>query len=217
MNCGLAVFAKFPEPGHVKTRLAKSVGNDEAARIYERLLGHFHEHTLAHLPGEFSVTWYCDPRKPIGAYRELFAFTGFPAEPQKGADLGERMRNCLSTLLHRCSRAIVVGTDCPDLTPAILAQASSALIKSDLVVGPAGDGGYYLLGLRRAAPELFEGIPWSTPEVLKLTLERAEQLGWKTEILQPLSDIDDKKDWDAIGWRVDEENESTKKLRRRKT
>jgi uncharacterized protein len=215
-STGLAVFAKFPEPGKVKTRLAKSVGADEAADIYVRLLGHFVEHTLSKVPG-IEVTWFCDPGRPLADCRDLFAFTGFAVEPQAGADLGARMKDALGKLLDRHDRALVVGTDCIDVTPEILESASDKLGHSDLVVGPTGDGGYYLLGLKRIADSLFGDIPWSTPKVLPLTLERAKALKWEVAELQPLRDVDTASDWKALGFRCDGDNEAIRNLRRRKT
>lgn len=216
-STGLAVFAKYPKPGQVKTRLAQSVGNDEAAALYVRLLGHFIEHTLLETArGGIQVTLFCDPATPLNDCRELFGFTGFPVEHQTGADLGARMKHALGNVLQRNGRALVVGTDCIDLSPALIAQASAALFDHDLCVGPTGDGGYYLLGLKKTADPLFDGMPWSTPRVLPLTLERGESLGWKTKILQPLRDVDNLEDWKAIGWRCDDENASIKSLRQKK-
>lgn len=213
-EAGLAVFAKYPEPGKVKTRLAKSIGPEAAAAVYERLLGHFIEHTLNETARQgIKVTWFCDPGTPIEKCRELFSFTGFAVEQQRGADLGARMKDALARLLEHHDRALVVGTDCIDLSPGILLTAAGELKLADLVVGPSGDGGYYLLGLKRIADELFDDFPWSTNRVLPVTLEKAETLGLKTNLLQPLRDIDNSDDWEAIGWRCDEENAAIKSLR----
>ncbi len=215
---GVAVFAKYPEPGKVKTRLAKSVGPEAAAAIYERLLGHFIEHTLVKLPAsDFAVTWFCEPSAPLEKYAALFSFTGFAVESQVGADLGERLKHALEHLRKSQERVMVVGTDCIDLSPDIVQKAALSLETTDLTVGPTGDGGYYLLGLKQVSEALFDGIPWSTSQVLPLTLATADSLKWKTHLLPPLRDIDDAKDWEAIGWRCDEENEAIRNLRRKKT
>lgn len=217
-SSGVAVFAKYPEPGKVKTRLAKTVGADVAAAIYEQLLGHFIEHTLTKLSvTDFAVTWFCEPAVPLEKYAELFAFTGFPVDLQVGSDLGARLSQALAHLLKTHERAFVVGTDCIDLSPEIFQKGALALETSDLAVGPTGDGGYYLLGLKQTADALFDGIPWSTSQVLPLTLASADALHWKTQLLTPLRDVDDGKDWEAIGWRCDEENEAIRNLRRKRT
>jgi uncharacterized protein len=215
---GLAVFAKYPEPGKVKTRLAKSIGPEAASAVYERLLGHFIEHTLHETSRQgVNVTWFCDPGTPLEKCRELFSFTGFSVELQRGADLGARMKDALARLLERHDRALVVGTDCIDLSAEGIVQAAAELSFHDLSLGPTGDGGYYLLGVEKVRNELFDDIPWSTAQVLPLTLERAESLGLKTKLLQPLRDVDNLEDWKAIGWRCDEESDAIRSLRRKRT
>jgi uncharacterized protein len=215
---GLGVFAKYPVPGQVKTRLARSVGKDEAARIYECLLGHLIEHTLLEAGRSgLEITFYCDPFMPESEYQRLLGFTGFGIALQEGPDLGARMKRAAQQLLERHGRALIIGTDCIDVTPPLLTLAANSLLKDDLSLGPTGDGGYYLIGMKQAADALFDDIPWSTPRVLPLTLQRAEDLGWKTHLLQPMRDVDNQADWEAIGWRCDENNEAIRSLRRKKT
>lgn len=214
---GLAVFAKYPEPGRVKTRLAKAVGNDRACEIYVRLLGHFLQHTILPLDrARTNPVLYLDPSTPLETCRRAFAFTNLEIRHQSGADLGERMKNALKEL-ESGAGTIVVGSDCVDVTPEILDTAALALRSHELCLGPTGDGGYYLLGLKKVEDTLFDGIPWSTSQVTALTLERADAMAWRTKLLQPLRDVDEIGDWEAIGWRVDEDNEAIRSLRLKKT
>ncbi len=117
-------------------------------------------------------------------------------EAQRGGDLGARMRRAIETRLEEGSaRVVVIGTDAPDLTPAILQEAFTALGSADVVVGPAADGGYYLIGMRAAHRVLFDGIPWSTDQTLARTLAAARQAALRVHVLEILSDIDTADDW----------------------
>jgi len=113
--------------------------------------------------------------------------TGF----QSGPDLGARLAAAFAGMLAGTSdRALVIGTDCPDLGPEVLGRALGALAGSDLVLGPARDGGYYLIGLRRPVPALFSGIEWGSSHVLEETLARARDLGLAMHMLEALGDLD---------------------------
>jgi rSAM/selenodomain-associated transferase 1 len=113
------------------------------------------------------------------------------ARDQTGRDLGERLGRVFGDLLGGPDdRVVAIGVDCPDLEPGIILEAYEALSASDLVLGPASDGGYYLLALRRMAPQLFEGVDWGTERVLEQTLERAKRAGLETALLGGLSDLD---------------------------
>lgn len=110
---------------------------------------------------------------------------------QEGPDLGARLETAFAGLLSDPrARAVVIGSDCPDLRPGVIREAFAALDGHDLVLGPARDGGYYLIGLRRAAPELFAGVPWGTERVMAETLERAAAAGISAARLGDLDDID---------------------------
>lgn len=110
---------------------------------------------------------------------------------QVGADLGERMANAFAEMLRDpADRAIVVGTDCPELGPDTIREAFEALETSDLVLAPATDGGYVLIGLRGVAPSLFAGVDWGTDRVLEQTIERAKKAGLETALLGGFSDLD---------------------------
>jgi len=113
------------------------------------------------------------------------------ARDQDGPDLGHRLRSAFEDLLAGpTDRAVVIGADCPDLNPGRIGEAFDALESHDVVLGPTLDGGYYLLGLRRRAPALFDGVSWGTERVLEQTLVRAERCGLEVSLLGPLSDLD---------------------------
>lgn len=112
-----------------------------------------------------------------------------------GADLGERMSNAFEIVLGNDSgKAVIIGSDCPEMSTEVLEEAFRALDASDVVLGPATDGGYYLLGMRRFVPELFRDKQWSTPSVLTDTLSDAQRLGLSVRLLPALSDLDDEAD-----------------------
>ena len=114
-----------------------------------------------------------------------------PCLNQGEGDLGERLHRAFAQAFAQGAQAVVViGADCPDLGPALFAQAFSALTRKDLVLGPAMDGGYYLVGLTRPAPALFADIPWGSGEVLTATLKQAQEMHLSIHLLEPLADVD---------------------------
>ena len=188
----LLIFAKNPRPGRVKTRLANTLGDVEALRIYRFLLQKTRETALA-----------VEARRCLRYSDAITQDDEWPEEQfekfvQEGADLGERMNAAfLRAFDDGAGKAVIIGSDCPELDGALLAEAFSALDASDVVIGPAPDGGYYLLGMRQHQPALFADIVWSTPAVLPATLEKAARLGLKVHLLPELSDIDTETDWRA--------------------
>ncbi len=184
---GVGVFVKFPEPGKVKTRLAESVGAEKACTLYTKMIDHVLDKTLR--PSPYPYTFFCDPFRPEQDYRRFFSQGDYAIEMQEGKDLGERLLQASKRLLSRYSYALIIGTDCLDITPAILEEASMGLLSGrDLILGPAQDGGYYLIGVNRVRPELFSGIEWSSSRVFDQTMNKAK--GLNTHFLPMLSDID---------------------------
>lgn len=185
----LIVFVKAPIPGRVKTRLADALGDVRAARLY-RALAHRVVKRLGR--GSYRMVVYFDPPGSEAAVRQWLG----PAReyrPQPPGDLGDRMRRAFAWGFREADSVCVVGTDIPDLEVEGIERAFGLVSGPegpDVVFGPALDGGYYLLALRRPVPRLFEGIPWSTEAVLDRSMRRADALGLRVASLDPLADID---------------------------
>ncbi len=185
----LSIFARLPEPGKVKTRLIPALGAEAATAVYEALLLHTLEVARSStLDFEVRVTGG-DP----DAFRERFG-SDLCVAPQGNGDLGARM-----TAVGPPS--LIIGSDCPGLGVSILQSAAKALESHRIVLGPATDGGYYLIGLRDRMPWLFENMAWSTAEVFAETRRRSAERGIDPAILPELADIDTPEDlaqWPAF-------------------
>ena len=183
----LLVFARAPRPGEVKTRLARTLGDERAAALYRRM-GRLVIDGVARAPATVTVCF-----TPDGAGQELREWLGPEAArywPQGSGDLGERMSRMFDRALDASSRAVVIGTDAPAVDEHTIRRALQALDSADVVLGPSRDGGYYLLGLRRPRPELFTDIRWSTGSVMLETVDRATDAGLVVTFLEVESDID---------------------------
>lgn len=184
----LLVFAKAPEPGRVKTRLIPALGREGAARLHYRLL----ERTLAEaagLPGVEMELWSPDPGHP--AIVELAVGQAARVRKQQGTDLGGRMGHALAHSLAEVSRAVLIGSDCPGMDRAYLEQAFAAFEEAPIVLGPALDGGYVLIGLRDVCPPgLLRDIPWGSPQVLEISRKRLREGGLSWVELPPQRDLD---------------------------
>jgi rSAM/selenodomain-associated transferase 1 len=183
----LLAMLKAPRVGYVKTRLARDIGADAAAVIFRALV----ERQMAAIP----VSWRSEVHvAPADATSEMQRWLGprHTYHPQSRGDLGERLISAIAGAFERgASAVIVVGGDCPDLDQTCLNEAASLLRQVDVVLGPALDGGYYLIGLTRPTPQLFMNIPWSSSQVLEATVERIKTAGLKQAMLAPKEDIDD--------------------------
>ena len=180
----IALFAKPPEPDRVKTRLSPALPAELACDLYRAMLGDALE-TAAEAEVDERIVYWSE-----GIGRDLVP-KAFSSRIQRGADLGARLAEAFAELLQDPkARAVIMGADCPELGAATLTSALAALESNDLVLGPTRDGGYYLIGLRRPAPRLFEGIAWSTERVLEQTLERARATGLTYVTLSELEDVD---------------------------
>jgi rSAM/selenodomain-associated transferase 1 len=195
----LIIFTRCPEPGRCKTRLIPALGSDGAAAIHEALV----EHTMSWIPSAVDegitveVLYTGDNLKRLrilcGAAASRIRF-----EPQHGEDLGCRIANAIDIAIQeRTSKVVITGTDCPELNFALVQAAFAHLDNTDLVLGPAADGGYYLIALRKFAAELFQNIPWGGPTVLQETLSRVQDLHMSFELLPMLADIDRPEDLNA--------------------
>jgi rSAM/selenodomain-associated transferase 1 len=193
----LAIFAKDPDQGPVKTRLAKGLGQDAATAFYRESL----RLTLARLQGlsdAFEPVVMLSPEAGLGDFAERF---GWPhaVRPQGDGDLGARLKRAWE---DAPAGAIVVGTDVPELSPGVIRAAEVHLDHGHVPFGPCPDGGYYLLGSRRLHAELFQDIPWSTSEVAATTASRAEDAGVRLVHLPELADIDHREDLEALDGRL---------------
>ena len=184
----LAIFLKNQRLGAVKTRLAAAIGDQKALEIYTRL-----------------VALTLKAAKEVSASRHLFysdtlesAPKDLQAEPhiQIGSGLGERMNNAFNQLLDKYHKVVLIGSDLPEISATLIDEAFEKLDTNDLVIGPAEDGGYYLIALKTPQPTLFSAIEYSKAEVFEQTLVRAEAEKLKVATLKKLRDIDTLADLD---------------------
>ena len=186
----LIIFTRYPEAGKTKTRLIPALGVEGAARLQRQMT----EDTLKQARELQSFRSTDVEIHFAGGTQQLMqAWLGSNLiyHPQCEGDLGERLTSALETSFAAgMTRVAVIGIDCPDLNAEVIDQAFDMLNRNDLVLGPAEDGGYYLIGLRRLIPELFMGISWSTAEVFRETVKIAERLELAITYLPLLNDID---------------------------
>lgn len=187
----LLVFARAPRPGTVKTRLARTIGDEAAAGLYGRM-GHRIVASVEDAPARMVVCY--DPPDAEPEIRRWLDPSPRRYMPQGGGDLGTRMARMFDRAFADANRVVAIGTDAPATDSGRVAHALEALETADVVLGPARDGGYYLIGLRRPRPELFRGIRWGTGAVLAETRSRAERLGLRVTWLELESDIDTDED-----------------------
>ena len=184
----LIIFLRSPEEGKVKTRLAKTTGAAKALSIYRQLLSI----TFNQIQGlNCTVYLYFVPYID----RNYIEKTPFIGRLQKGFDLGLRMQQAFQEVLQSHKQVLLIGTDCPYITKTLLEEAFDQLQNHDIVLGPATDGGYYLIGLHQMHDCLFAGIDWSTGRVLSQTIQAAEDLNLSFSLLPEHHDIDYEDDW----------------------
>ena len=192
----LIVFAKVPRPGRVKTRLAAAIGDARAASLY-RVMG---RRVLDGVRGgDYRLVAYIDPAHELDAARAWLGAAGADFRAQEGGDLGERLVDAFRREFRRARRVCAIGTDAPAVDRRVVEGAFAELSSSDLVLGPALDGGYYLIGATGYWPDLFRDVPWSTEDVMTATLARARALKLRTATLEPLPDIDTIEDLERVG------------------
>ncbi|MFN6473710.1 MAG: TIGR04282 family arsenosugar biosynthesis glycosyltransferase [Nostoc sp. SerVER01] len=186
----LIIFTRYPEPGKTKTRLIPVLGSVGAANFQRKMT----EHTILQVKQlqkviDISVAvWFSG-----GDLQVMQRWLGLDLvyQPQGEGDLGSRMaRSLFEAFQSGAEKAIIIGTDCPGLNAQILATAFDKLRTFDLVLGPAMDGGYYLIGLRQPIPELFANIEWGTAQVFQRTVEIAQKLNLSHVNLVFLADVD---------------------------
>jgi rSAM/selenodomain-associated transferase 1 len=196
----LGVFVKAPLRGTVKTRLAKTIGRENARTLYEDMA----VDTLQWVGklDHCGKTVFYSPLKERELCRDLLApgCRETSLQPQVGGGLGSRMQAAFSQMFSQgAASAVLIGSDCPLLDGKTVRKAFASLKNNDLVLGPTSDGGYYLIGLRVPAPELFQIAKWSHSLVLQQTIDRARKTGLKIELLPTLRDIDQGEDIALLG------------------
>lgn len=189
MKNALIIFVKNLEKGKVKTRLAKTVGEDKALELYQQFMQYTRD-VVIDVEADTYV-YYSNYIEQIDVWSPLL----FQKKIQKGKDLGERMKQAFLEIFNKgADKVCIIGSDCLELEKSHLIEAYQKLEKSDLVIGPAMDGGYYLLGMKKLHASLFENLEWSTKSVFDETIKRAKQQGLSYQLLLELSDIDTEED-----------------------
>ena len=192
MKKALIIFARNPELGKVKTRLARTMGNEKVLEIYESLL----QHTFSISKNTDAAVFVFVAEEKSKEDTKTDLFQNFTTIHQEGADLGSRMLHAFTTIFARgYSDICIIGSDCITLTEDHLEEAFTKLGAYDIVIGPSEDGGYYLLGMKRLHPTLFENKTWSTNKVLSETINDISSLQLSYSFLPVLSDIDTEEDW----------------------
>lgn len=197
----LLVFAKEPTPGHVKTRLAASIGAVRAAQVYRELTALTLAHAVAARRAGVvcAIELWCAPSPDSSYFRDIATAAGASLHAQVEGDLGARMTDAIAGALTRADAVLLVGSDCPVLDTDRLGHAAALLAQHDAVLGPAEDGGYVLVGARRPLP--FASIRWSSPHALTDTTAGFVRAGIRWAALPVLWDVDEPADlarWEAL-------------------
>lgn len=191
----LIVFLKAPRVGEVKSRLAKTMGAQAAADAYRKLL----EIVLRNIASLAEVELRFAPDNARAECDALRINPNWTLRAQGAGDLGERLhRAFVESFAEGTSRIVIIGSDCPYVQTSDIESAWESLHSHDVVLGPAEDGGYWLIGLRASEEKLFQEINWSSATVLCETLQRANTLGRSVHLLRRLSDIDTEADWNRF-------------------
>ena len=189
MSTALIIFAKAPIPGEVKTRLCPPLDHDEAASLHGTLVLDAVERAKGLSGVSLYVAGTPDLAHPF--FKVMEGRYGAKLLPQRGPDLGSRMKWAMQDAFEQGAQEVLLtGTDLPTLPRAYLAEALKLVKAHDVVLGPTADGGYYLIGLRKMVPVLFEGIAWSTASVLAETKKKIEQAGLSLGLLPECRDLD---------------------------
>jgi len=185
----LIIFVKNPIEGEVKTRLASSVGEKKALVVYQQLLK-ITAKAVENVNAEKLVSYsgYIEESDDFDEQR-------FEKTIQKEGDLGEKMKYAFkSSFDNGFNRTVLIGSDCPEISKSLIDEAFKELAEADSVIGPSEDGGYYLIGLSRFMPEIFDNVEWSTSSVFLSTIKTLDDLGATYRVLKKLNDIDTESD-----------------------
>ena len=173
------------------------MGDQKALNIYNALCHHTLDVCLA-VPFDRHLWYYPDIN-----YEDEWSNKAFQKFQQQGENLGEKLIHALTHAFRTNNKAFVIGTDCPLLSKEHLLKAADALNYVDVVIGPAFDGGYYLIGMKELHSDLFKSITWSSEEVLRQTLQKIGQNRLSCMLLEALPDIDYEEDWERYGWEIE--------------
>jgi len=184
----LIVFARAPVKAQCKTRLVPLLGESGACEFYKDLLQHCLQ-TVSQL-NNIDIALYATPHTQHPLLQQLATDYCSALQSQQGNDLGERMHHAMQQELQQYQRVVLMGSDCPGISLHYLEQAFDALQHSELVIGPATDGGYVLIGGRRISPAIFANTRWSSDQVLSQCLRNIHQAGYSHQCLSPQQDID---------------------------
>jgi len=194
----LGIFAKHWEPGKVKTRLARTIGESHAATLHALFVGTLIER-LADVGQRRIIAFW--PPESRGSFAGIVG-DRYELVAQTDGDLGRRMEAFFVATLAWAERVVLIGSDVPDLPRDRVTDAFAALVESDVVLGPAADGGYYLIGLKRRIPPIFEGIDWGSRDVWHETTLRLAAAGIRWHELAPWYDVDEAADLTALRTRL---------------
>lgn len=180
----LLIFVRRPQLGKVKTRLAAAIGEEAALAVYKKLLAHTQTITSVLTCDKF--VFYAEEIEDDDIWNK-----GYCKQMQANAGLGERMKAAFSLVFQKgYERVCIIGSDCFELTARLIRHAFDLLLEKELVIGPAADGGYYLLGMKNSLKDVFDGVAWSTDKVLLQTEEKIKEQNLLYALLPVLTDVD---------------------------
>ncbi len=187
----LIIFAKLPRAGKVKTRLGTEIGMDAASKLYEQFIRFLFKRLSGSNVAD-KIVFAVSPRSQLAEFARAFPGANAYIPQYESANLGLRMQQAFSWgFTHGANKVVIIGSDSPNLPLNRIRQAFQALEQNQVVLGPADDGGYYLIGADAVYPRIFENIPWSTSQVLTKTLHTLQSNGLAYELLEPFYDVDD--------------------------
>lgn len=196
MSNALIIFVKAPQLGKVKTRIAKDVGDEMALDIYKKLLTHTRK-TVESVDVNRYLYYAFEIRE-----NDDWSDQHFYKKLQVEGNLGDRMQSAFSEVLDNHEKCVIIGSDCGELVEADIEKAFAHLEEVDVVIGPAKDGGYYLLGMKRSHQEIFDNMPWSSEFLLEKTQAACKQKGLSYLLLEEKSDVDYYDDWLQVKERI---------------
>lgn len=189
----LMIFVKNPVPGKVKTRLAKTMGEEKALEIYRQLIDYTHQVTKKVAVDK--IVFYSDELPET----DVWEAKNYDKMVQQGSDLGKRMMNAFKHAFKEgYKKAVLIGSDCFEITPQIIEEAFDGLPANNFVIGPSHDGGYYLIGMAVLYASVFKNKRWSSDDVLHDTLIDIRNINGSYKLLKELTDIDTEADLEAV-------------------